>query len=41
MSYAYARPVIFNYEGFPVCNLTPEEYLAQSLREAEIKITVR
>lgn len=39
--YAYARPVIFNYEGFPVCNLTPEEYLAQSLREAEIKITVR
>lgn len=39
--HAYARPMIFNYEGFPVCNLTPEEYLAQSLRVAEIKITVR
>lgn len=38
--HAYARPVIFNYEGFPVCNLTPEEYLAQGLREVEIRITV-
>ncbi len=39
--HAYARPVIFNYEGFPVCNLTAEEYLADSLREVEIKITVK
>ena len=23
--HAYARPVIFNYEGFTVCNLTAEE----------------
>lgn len=38
--HAYARPVIFNYEGFPVCNLTAEEYLAESLREVEIHITV-
>ena len=39
--HAYARPVIFNYEGFPVCNLTGEEYLAENLREVEIKITVK
>lgn len=39
--HAYARPVIFNYEGFPVCNLTAEEYLADSLRDVEIKITVK
>lgn len=39
--HAYARPVIFNYEGFPVCNLTAEEYLAESLKEVEIKITVK
>ncbi|MCH5273421.1 MAG: family 43 glycosylhydrolase [Lachnospiraceae bacterium] len=38
--HAYARPVIFNYEGFPVCNLTAEEYLAQDLKEIEIKIIV-
>lgn len=38
--HAYARPVIFNYEGFPVCNLTAEEYLAEDLREVEIKIIV-
>ena len=39
--HAYARPVIFNYEGFPVCNLTAEEYLADSLRKVEIMITVK
>ena len=39
--HAYARPVIFNYEGFPVCNLTAEEYLADSLREVEIHVTVK
>lgn len=38
--HAYARPVIFNYEGFPVCNLTAEEYLAERLRKVEIKIIV-
>lgn len=39
--HAYARPVIFNYEGFPVCNLTAEEYLAESLRNIEMKIIVK
>ena len=39
--HAYARPVIFNYEGFPVCNLTAEEYLAESLRTVEIKVSVK
>lgn len=39
--HAYARPVIFNCEGFPVCNLTAEEYLAESLKNVEIKITVK
>lgn len=39
--HAYARPVIFNYEGFPVCNITAEEYLAESLKKVEIKITVK
>lgn len=38
--HAYARPVIFNYEGFPVCNLTAEEYLAENLRTVEMKILV-
>lgn len=38
--HAYVRPVIFNYEGFPVCNLTAEEYLAEHLRKVEIKIIV-
>lgn len=39
--HAYARPVVFNYEGFPVCNLTAEEYLAEGLKNVEIKITVK
>ena len=39
--HAYARPVIFNYEGFPVCSLMAEEYLAESLKKVEIKITVK
>ena len=39
--HAYARPVIFNYEGIPVCNLTAEEYLAENLRNVEIKIEVK
>lgn len=39
--HAYARPVIFNYEGIPVCNLTAEEYLAENLRNVEIRIEVK
>ena len=39
--HAYARPVIFNYEGIPVCNLTAEEYLAENLRNVEVKIEVK
>ncbi len=39
--HAYARPVIFNYEGIPVCNLTAEEYLAENLRNVEIKLEVK
>lgn len=38
--HAYAKPVIFDAEGFPVCNLSDEEYLAQSLRAVSVKITV-
>lgn len=38
--HAYANHVIFNYEGFPVCNLSSEEYLAQNLRTVSVKITV-
>lgn len=39
--HAYAKPVIFNYEGYPVCNLTPEEYLKDELRDVTVKITVK
>ena len=39
--HAYAAPVIFDYEGFPVCNLTGEEYLAEDLRNVSIKIRVQ
>lgn len=39
--HAYAKPVIFNYEGLPVCSLTAQEYLADELRDVEIKITVK
>lgn len=39
--HAYAKPVVFNCEGIPVCNLSSEEYLAESLRDVEIKITVK
>ena len=38
--HAYANHVIFNYEGFPVFNLSSEEYLAQNLRTVSVKITV-
>lgn len=38
--HAYAKHVVFNYEGFPVCNLSPEEYLASSLRTVIVKISV-
>lgn len=38
--HAYAKPVIFDAEGFPVCNLSDEEYLAESLRTISVKITV-
>lgn len=38
--HAYAGPVIFNYEGFPVCCLTPEEYLAEDLRSIKLTINV-
>lgn len=39
--HAYAKPVIFNFEGYPVCNLTPEEYLSEELRIVTAKITVK
>ncbi len=38
--HAYAKHVVFNYEGFPVCNLSPEEYLAPNLRTVTVKIKV-
>lgn len=38
--HAYARPVIFDAEGFPVCNLSPEQYLSENLRNVSVKITV-
>ena len=38
--HAYAKQVVFNYEGFPVCNLSPEEYLASNLRTVTVKISV-
>ncbi|MCI8308403.1 MAG: family 43 glycosylhydrolase [Lachnospiraceae bacterium] len=38
--HAYAKHVVFNYEGFPVCNLSPEEYLASNLRTVTVKIRV-
>ena len=38
--HAYAKHVIFNAEGFPVCNLSAEEYLASSLENVSIKIQV-
>lgn len=38
--HAYAKHVIFNYEGFPVCNLSAEEYLASNLRTVSVKIKV-
>lgn len=39
--HAYAAPVIFNYEGFPVCNLKPEEYLAEHLKKISVSVVVR
>lgn len=38
--HTYAAPVIFNYEGFPICNLKPEEYLAEHLKRVAIKVIV-
>lgn len=38
--HAYAANVIFDADGFPVCNLTSEEYLADSLKNVSIKVIV-
>ena len=38
--HAYAKQVLFDSEGFPVCNLSPEEYLAEELKTVKVKIYV-
>ena len=38
--HAYAKNVVFDAWGYPVCNMSSEEYLAKDLREFTLKITV-
>ena len=39
--HAYAGAVHFGADGFPICNMKPEEILAEDLRKLSIKVIVR
>lgn len=39
--HAYAASVHFGKDGFPICNMSPEEILAESLREVCVRIVVK